>query len=135
MADAVAVRLTRDPDSLASALGRMGSGAALAPWMAHLSVVSGDQRGDLLGGSVVPMFPSLERRLRALRRLGASVQVKVRKPLDWRLIAFGVPLGMILIILVAIVLVLLSYVSIPLSMLFTGIPFAVLHVLLRALGH
>lgn len=135
MADAVAVRLTRDPDALASALGRMGSGAALAPWMAHLSVVSGSQRDGLLSGSVVPMFPSLERRLRALRKLGANVQLQARKPLDWRLIAFGVPLGTLLVILVAIVLVLLSYVSIPLSMLFTGIPFAILHVLLRALGH
>lgn len=135
MADAVAVRLTRDPDALASALGRMGSGVALAPWMAHLSVVSGSQRDGLFSGSVVPMFPSLERRLRALRKLGATVQLRARKPLDWRLIAFGVPLGTLLVVLVAILLVLLSYVSIPLSMLFTGIPFAVLHVLLRALGH
>ena len=135
MADAVAVRLTRDPDALASALGRMGSGAALAPWMAHLSVVSGSQPSGLLSGSVVPMFPSLERRLRALRKLGANVQLRMRKPLDWRLIAVGVPLGALLVVLVAILLVLLSYVSIPLSMLFTGIPFAVLHVLLRALGH
>src|SRR5262249_20902852 len=76
MADAVAVRLTRDPDALASALGRMGSGVALAPWMAHLSVVSGSQRAGLLGGSMVPMFPSLERRLRALRKLGATVQLQ-----------------------------------------------------------
>ncbi len=81
------------------------------------------------------MFPSLERRLRALRKLGANVQLRMRKPLDWRLIAVGVPLGALLVVLVAILLVLLSYVSIPLSMLFTGIPFAVLHVLLRALGH
>jgi hypothetical protein len=135
MADAVAVRLTRDPDALASALGRMGSGEPFAPWMAHLSVVSGHTRGGLFGGSIVPMFPSLERRLRALQKMGANVMTSARRPLDWRVFAFGIPLGTLLIVLVAVLIVLLSYVSIPLSALFTGIPFALLHLLLRGLGH
>jgi len=135
MADAVAVRLTRDPDALASALERMGPGDSFAPWMAHLSVVSGRGRGDMLGGSVVPMFPSVERRLRALRKMGASVMPPPRRPLDWRVFAFGVPLLTLLVVLVVILIGLLSYVSIPLSALFTGVPFALLHLLLRALGH
>jgi Zn-dependent protease with chaperone function len=135
MADAVAVRLTRDPDALASALERMGSGDSFAPWMAHLSVVSGRGRGDMLGGTVVPMFPSLERRLRELRKMGASVMPPPRRPIDWRVFAFGVPLLTLLVVLVVILIVLLSYVSIPMSALFTGVPFALVHLLLRALGH
>jgi hypothetical protein len=114
----------------------MGLGEAFAPWMAHLSVVSGAHtRSGLLGGSVVPMFPSLQRRLRALQKMGANVTTPARRPLDWRVFAFGVPLGILLVLLVAVLIVLLSYVSIPMSALFTGIPFAVLHLLLRALGH
>jgi len=135
MADAVAVRLTRDPDALASALERMGSGQSLAPWMAHLSVVSGRGRGDMLGSTVVPMFPSVERRLRELRKMGASVMPPPRRPLDWRVFAFGIPLLTILVVLMVILIVLLSYVSIPMSALFTGVPFALVHLLLRALGH
>lgn len=135
MADAVAVRLTRDPDALASALERMGAGESLAPWMAHLSVVSGRGRSGMLGGTVVPMFPSVERRLRELRKLGANVMPPPRRPLDWRVFAFGIPLVTLLVVLVVILIVLLSYVSIPMSALFTGVPFALVHLLLRALGH
>ncbi len=135
MADAVAVRLTRDPDALAGALGRMGPGRSFSPWAAHLSVVSAQQRGDLLAGSIVPMFPSVERRLGALRRMGAHVTLAKRRPLDWRVFIFLPPLVTLVALLLTVVLVLLCYVSIPLSALFTGIPFAVLHLLLRALGH
>ncbi|MEP7247340.1 MAG: M48 family metalloprotease, partial [Gammaproteobacteria bacterium] len=77
MADATAVRLTRDPNTLGEALEKMsaaGAGSAFAPWTAHLSVVPlGKSQTKLLGGGVVPMFPSLERRLRSLGKLGAHV--------------------------------------------------------------
>jgi Zn-dependent protease with chaperone function len=135
MADAIAVRLTRDPDALASALGRMGAGQAFSPWMAHLSVVSAQKRGELLGGSIVPMFPSSERRLRALRKMGANVALAKRKPLDWRVFVILPPLATLFVVLLSIVIVLCGYVSIPMSALFTGVPFAILHLLLRAIGH
>jgi Zn-dependent protease with chaperone function len=135
MADAVAVRLTRDPDALASALARIGSGPSFSPLLAHLSVVSAHTRGELLGSSVVPMIPSLERRLRALRKMGANVRPHARRPVDWRAIVLLPPLVVLFVVLMALLMVLMCYASIPMSALFTGVPFAVLHLLLRALGH
>ena len=60
MADATAVRLTRDPNTLAEPLEKMqGSSSAFAPWAAHLSVVSRLGARGLMSNSAVPMFPSI----------------------------------------------------------------------------
>ena len=136
MADATAVRLTRDPDALAHALEKMsGAGAPLTPWTAHLSVIqTGGDRSGPLGASVVPMFPSLDRRLRALAKLGAHVSHPPRRmplPLVLILAALFAVVG----VLIALVLYLLVILSTALTMLFTGLPFGVLHLLLRWLGH
>jgi Zn-dependent protease with chaperone function len=136
MADATAVRLTRDPDALAHALEKMsGAGAPLTPWTAHLSVIqTGGNRSGPLGASVVPMFPSLDRRLRALAKLGAHVSRPPRRmplPLVLILAALCAVVGL----LIALVLYLLVILSTALTMLFTGLPFGVLHLLLRWLGH
>src|SRR5581483_2300731 len=79
MADATAVRLTRDPDTLAGALKALESAdskAAFASWAAHFSVIDAQSRDSgFVGGSVVPLCPSVTRRLRALRKMGAHVTV------------------------------------------------------------
>lgn len=136
MADATAVRLTRDPDALAHALEKMsGAGAPLTPWTAHLSVIqTAVARSGPLGASAVPMFPSVDRRLRALAKLGAHVSRPPRRmplPLVLILAALCAVVG----VLIALVLYLLVILSMALTMLFTGLPFGILHLLLRWLGH
>ena len=136
MADATAVRLTRDPDALAHALEKMsGAGAPLTPWTAHLSVIqTAVARSGPLGASAVPMFPSVDRRLRALAKLGAHVSRPPRRmplPLVLILAALCAVAG----VLIALVLYLLVILSTALTMLFTGLPFGILHLLLRWLGH
>jgi Zn-dependent protease with chaperone function len=137
MADATAVRLTRDPDTLARALEIMATAqsAPLVPWAAHMSVVS--QRistGGLFGGSAIAMFPSVDRRLRALGSMGAHV-ARPRRQMPFMLLLIIVPLVAILGVLVAIMLPLLIWLSLAATALFSGVPFAILHALLRWMGH
>jgi len=139
LADSTAVRLTRNSDTLAEALQKMGaagSAADLAPWAAHLAVVQDGPAGrgaTLLSASPVPMFPGLERRLKALVRQGASVTVVERKvpPLAWLI---GVPVGALVAALMSTVIVLLLWLSMALSGLFTLLPFGALNLFLRWLG-
>lgn len=139
LADSTAVRLTRNPDTLAEALQKIGPerGAnSLAPWAAHLAVVQEGQVGHgatLLASSPVPMFPGLERRLKALVRQGATVTVVERKvpPIAWLI---GVPLGLLVGALLTTAVVLLMWVSLALSGLFTLLPFGALNLFLRWLG-
>jgi Zn-dependent protease with chaperone function len=138
LADATAVRLTRDPEALSTGLQHLGGGDGHSPlgaWGAHLCVVRPATRGGrLLGGNVVPAFPSLERRLRALVALGAS-SAPARVALPLGKLAIVVPLLSLAAVLMVVVLGLLVYVSAALSALFLGLPFGLLHLLLRALGH
>ncbi len=139
MADAVAVRLTRDPDTLATALNQMsrsGGGAVFGAWAAHLSVVRPSLRGDAgaMHTSVVPSFPSISRRLQALGRMGSHVSAPPRRiPIPF-LLAIA-PLAALVVALEAFALCMLVVLSIGLSMLFLGIPFGIVHMLLRWLGH
>jgi hypothetical protein len=84
LADAMAVQLTRNPDGLASALERLGSQATEVPggaWADYLFIVTergGGRRragaGDAprgLGGSAGDPHPTVERRVRRLRAMGA----------------------------------------------------------------
>jgi len=134
MADAIAVRLTRDPDTLANALMKMGSGTTFAPWAAHLSVAAASTtKGSWLGSSMVPMIPSAARRLRALRKLGAHVNPQSMQ-IPWRFLLLVSPLIALASVLLVFAIVLTAGITIPLSMLLTGLPFSVLHLLLRSLG-
>ncbi len=137
MADAVGVRLTRDPDAMASLLARLASAnvGGLAAWAQHLAIAGVRQRG-LLDGGFVPIFPALDARLRALVRMGATVTIAVEPP--WYrampaplLLLFGA-LGALVALLLGVVVVLLVWVSLALSGLFTLVPVAALHALLRA---
>lgn len=138
LADSTAVRLTRNPDTLAEALQRMasaGGNASLAPWVAHLAVVRDGESspGALLSSSPVPMFPAPQRRLLALVRQGATVAV-TRPQVPWIVWLVGLPLGALLIGLLTTVIVLLLWLSLALSGLFTLLPFGALNLLLRWLG-
>lgn len=136
LADATAVRLTRDPDAVAAgldALERAGHARSLAPWADHCSVVAGAARGGLLSGALISMIPPMQRRLRALGALGAALRppATVHSPLA---LLVGIPVGALVAILLCVVVVLLCWVSIALSMLFTWLPLAVLSNLLRWLA-
>ena len=138
MADATAVRLTRDPDTLAGALEQMTKqrSAPLAPWAAHMSVT--DHRGKQSGvfsGSAVPMFPSLERRLRALGTLGAHITRAPGQKIPLKIWLIATPLLAILVVCVGMLLPLLVWLSLALTGLFGGIPFGIVHMILRSLGH
>jgi Zn-dependent protease with chaperone function len=137
MADATSVRLTRDPDTLARALRAMARapGGLFGAWASHLCVVqpTTSNRG-MFGTSFVPPYPSIERRLRALAKMGAHVNASRRARVPVLAVLVGVPLVAILVALIGAVLYLLAFVSIALSMLFLGIPLGLLHMALRALG-
>jgi len=138
MADATAVRLTRDPDTLAGALDKVtgARGSPLAPWAAHMSVADhGGHQAGVFGRNAVPMFPSIDRRLRALGAMGAHITRAARPQLSLRAWLLIAPLLAILAVLVAILFPLLIWLSLALTMLFTGMPFAIVHALLRWLGH
>jgi Zn-dependent protease with chaperone function len=139
MADANAVRLTRDPDALAGALAAVssaGSSTPIAAWAGHLCVVDPGVRQDgaMLGGSYVSVFPPLQRRMKALIRMGAdpgklALAAPRRQPLGIRLI-LAVLLGLVGVLL-CVASVLLVGVSLAVSGLFTVMPVVLLHALLR----
>jgi Zn-dependent protease with chaperone function len=136
LADATAVRLTRDPQALAAALRKVGGGESpLGVWGAHLCVVRPATRGaGLFSNSVVPAFPATDRRLRALSILGADAAPASRRLPPVKL-AIVVTLSLVVAGLIVILLGLLVWLSAALSMLFLGLPFGALHVLLRWIGH
>jgi hypothetical protein len=83
--------------AIAAAIGPERGEASLAPWAAHPAVAQEGPVGrgaTLLASSPVPMFPSLERRLKALVRQGATVTAVEKKipTLTWLI---GVPLGLL----------------------------------------
>lgn len=131
MADATAVRLTREPDGLSaalSALSRANTSLLSSAWASHLCVVAPQQAA----GMMVSIFPSLERRLAALVRMGASNQplvVPTAAPLWAKLLVGG--LLVVMAGLVAVLLPLLVMASTMLTMLFTIMPIALLHAVLR----
>jgi hypothetical protein len=140
MADAAAVRLTRDPDTLAAALHEIiekGS-TGLHGWTLHMAIAGGGPaRGGLLGGGVVSIFPPTTRRYKALGRLGATLQPIAReRPVFSRatMVLMGA-LSALVAGLMTFAVVLLIWLSFALSGLFTIMPAALLHALLRWVGH
>lgn len=134
MADATAVELTRDPDALAKALATLDTRpAGLLPWTAHLAVGADPRGGDgPFGTSFVPIFPSVERRQAALRKMGAHLAAQTRpRRMPAAVAAILVLLGAVVLGLMSVVVVLLTGLSAAMSGLFTIMPMALLHVLLR----
>lgn len=135
MADATAVRLTRDPDALAGALAEIAGSEPIVPWTAHLAIGGKVRSGDgPLGGSLVPIFPSLQRREAALARMGAHVTLPARTRLPWLLVVILGVIVSIVTVLMALVVYLLVILSAALSGLFTIMPAGILHVVLRHFG-
>ena len=135
LADATAVRLTRDPDTLGQALQKIaasGSRATLAPTVAHLSIVQPDSGTGILGG-VVPMFPSLARRLRAMATLGAHLDREPERLPPRIVVILTAAIG-VTAPLVLLVIALLAYLSLAVSLFATGMTVGLAHVTLRWLG-
>lgn len=143
MADAAAVRLTRDPDTLAATLHTMilEGGTGLQSWAQHMAIAptgpigGGGALAAMSGDVVLSIFPPIERRYQALGRMGAEVRA-----LPQRLVrpAWVMPLGALLSVVVggllSVAVVLLIWLSIALSGLFTIMPAALLHAVLRHFG-
>lgn len=132
MADATAVRLTREPDGLSgalSALSHANTSLLSSAWANHLCVVAPQQEV----GMIVSVFPSVEKRLVALIRMGANKQLltvpQSASPL-WVKALIG-SLLVVMAALIAVLLPLLVMASAMLSIFFTIIPVAILHTLLR----
>ena len=136
MADATAVRLTRDPDALARALDELGDGGTLSPWAMHLAVTAPVRLGgNMLQSPVVPMLPPVKKRIDALRALGATVvsrhEAKTMPVAMWLVVG---PLAALVVVLMTTAVVLMAWVSVMLTFLFLLLPGGVLHALLRWLG-
>ena len=132
MADATAVRLTREADGLSTALATLGKAQTTllaGAWANHLCVLAPQQAAT----TIVPTFPSVARRLQALARLGGSHQAEAspgaKSPL-WVKLLLGSLLAVIAV-LMAVLLPLLVMASTMMTLLFTVLPVAILHGLLR----
>jgi hypothetical protein len=106
---------------------------AFGAWVAHMSILPSGLIGarSILGGSSVPMSPALDRRLKALGVMGAHVSVRAGRVLPgwaWFVLA---PVIALLVVLISMVIFGLLYVSVALSGLFTWLPAALVHALLR----
>ena len=85
------------------------------------------------GQSIVPIFPSLEKRGAALVRMGAHIAPASRPRMPWPVALVIAVLLSIVGALMCVVVYLLVMVSAALSGLFTVVPAAFLHVLLRSM--
>jgi Zn-dependent protease with chaperone function len=136
MADATAVQLTRDPDTLGQALEKLRGSpveGAFGAWIAHLCVMPGGLIGakSILGGSSVPMSPSLDKRLRALGVMGAHVSPRAERVVPaWAWAILG-PVCALVAGLMGVVVFGLLFVSIALSGLFTWLPALLIHAIIR----
>jgi hypothetical protein len=90
-----------------------------------------------LGNAFVSMFPPLRKRLQALVRMGANIDLSVldRQKLPRKLLVLMAMLGPAAALLGLIAAVVLVPLSVAFTMLFTGTPFAAVHALLRLIGH
>ena len=136
LADATAVRLTRNPDALASALEKMRGAAvsgAFNAWTSHMCVVPDTalRSRSLFSGSSVAMSPPLERRLRALGRMGAQTSGTSRRTLPLVAWCVLVPIIALVVGLMSFAMFLLVYISVALSGMFTWLPVILLHAILR----
>ena len=133
MADATAVQLTRDPDALAGGLAAIEHSYTSVPmWAAHLAVAAQHSgAGGPFGTSIVPIFPSIEKRVRALNRMGAHTVIRARPPMPTWLVVLFSAAAVVVGGLLSVVVVLLVWLSTAISGLFTIFPTAILHFLLR----
>lgn len=136
LADATAVQFTRDPQALAetyAALARESSDLGLGlAWLGDLFVLETKTASNL---RIASPYPALAARIERLNAMGAAVSrpSQPRRP-RWLLIVLWV-LGAIVAGLMSVVIVLGAWLSLAINALFLALPTALLHALLRALGH
>lgn len=127
LADATAVQLTRNPDGLASAvehLGRFPVAVPKAAPVSHLFAAWSGSGGDDASSVTAlsrSMNVSAERRLKALRAMGARVAITTRKPSLIGVILMTVLLGPFLALIVgmlAVVMVLVMGLDLLFMMMF-----------------
>jgi Zn-dependent protease with chaperone function len=140
MADASAVKLTRNPNGLAGALIEIANQGStrVASWAGHLCVVDPGTRGSagLFGSWASAIaFPRLDRRHRALQKMGADpvpaerlVATRTMPLLAKLFIGLAMP---VVGVLLCVAVVLLVWLSAALSGMFTILPTAILHAILR----
>jgi len=134
MADATAVRLTREPNGLYNALRELehvDTRLYTWSWASHLCVVN----PGASKGMIFPIFPSLQRRLTALVRMGAHQGLSEpasgfsAAPLPLRLLTGGLLFAALGLLIMLIPM--LAVLSTMLTGIFTLFPVAILHFLLR----
>jgi Zn-dependent protease with chaperone function len=134
LADAIAVQLTRDPQALCDALGRLGSGERannFPVWSAHMLVVDSSDHGGLFSGSGVAMYPALDKRLSALGRMGAAIALMAPRQFPlWLQLLFAAG-SLVCALLLSAAIYLLVVISLALSSIFTLLPTMILHAVLR----
>lgn len=133
LADAIAVQLTRDPQMLSEALLALSAGergGGFPAWSAHMLIIGSAQRGGILSGASVPMYPAIDKRLKALGRMGATVSIATHRMSLWLQLLIAVA-SVVIGGLLCVVVFLLVMVSIALSGMFTFLPAMILHAILR----
>jgi Zn-dependent protease with chaperone function len=135
LADAMAVRLTRDPQALAEAYAALSSQPTRlglrAPWLGDLFLLDAGGSADF---RVLSPYPSAAMRLRRLVAMGASVAIPVSRRIPVWAWLLGIPLAALLAGLFAALIHLGVFVSLALNSLFLALPAALLHALLRAIA-
>ncbi|MEO6801241.1 MAG: M48 family metalloprotease [Rhodanobacter sp.] len=136
LADATAVQFTRDPQALAEAYAALSQADtkldSRARWLGDLFVLDAGARSNL---RVSSPYPRLATRIARLDAMGANVALAVnaRRPL-WVWLALG-PLVALVVSLLGTVIVLCTWLSLALNGLFLVLPTALIHAVLRTLGH
>jgi len=131
LADAIAVQLTRDPQALSSALDELSNGAGFPAWCSHMLVAGGAHPGGLLSGSSTPMYPPHDKRLKALARMGASVDLSPPPGMPAWMKPLIATAGVLIVLLLVVATYLLVMISLAFSGLFTLLPTMILHAILR----
>lgn len=136
LADATAVQFTRDPQALAeayAALSRVGTTLdSRARWLGDLFVLDAGANSSF---RVSSPYPSIASRIARLDAMGANVALesKAAKPLwFWLVLA---PLVALVVGLLGAVVVLGTWLSLALNGIFLVLPTALIHAVLRTLGH
>lgn len=137
MADATAVRLTREPNTLYKALDTLqqtNTRLLSSTWASHLCVVEPGKASGML----VSVFPPIQTRMEALVRMGASSEGNQPLKNKWTAMPLWTLLLLACLSTVAIALIIalipmLIALSTMLTGIFTLLPAALLHALLRSL--
>ncbi|MEO8804342.1 MAG: hypothetical protein ABI304_04450 [Rudaea sp.] len=136
LADATAVQFTRDPQALAeayAALSQVGTKLdSSARWLGDLFVLDAGASSNL---RVSSPYPCIANRIARLDAMGANVALAAKAPMPlwvWLVLA---PIVALAVSLLGTVIVLGTWLSLALNALFLVLPTALIHAVLRTLGH